>query len=174
MMRRSLLILGQRSRSTLALCILARYKLQFLSNHFQTSHGSCWWWEEEPYWFRVVGSKVKVNFGTLCIKPCGHDTDYRFCPITFKLRMQVVDGASRNPIGFGSRGQRSTLGLCSWNLVDTMQATVFARSFSNFVSCWWWEERPYSFWVIGPIVVVNFAPARGCHALCCLVQHVSF
>ena len=32
-------------------------------------------------------SKVKVNFGTLCIRPCGHDTDYSLCPITFKLHM---------------------------------------------------------------------------------------
>ena len=55
----------------------------------------------------VTGSKVKVNFGTLCINPCGHDTDYSFCPITFKLHMQVVDDERRKPIDFGSWGQRS-------------------------------------------------------------------
>ena len=64
-----------------------RYRLQFLPNHFQTSHVNCWWWEEETYWFGVTGSKVKVDFGTLCIRPCGHDTDCSFCPITFKLHM---------------------------------------------------------------------------------------
>ena len=64
-----------------------RYRLQFLPNHFQTSHVSCSWWEEEPYWFWVTGSKVKVKFGTLSIKPCGQDTDYSFCPFTFKLHM---------------------------------------------------------------------------------------
>ena len=32
-----------------------RYRLQFLPNHFQTSHISCGWWEEEPYWFWVKG-----------------------------------------------------------------------------------------------------------------------
>ena len=48
------------------------------------------------------GSKVKVNFGTLCIRPCGHDTDYSFCPITFKLYIKVVDDERRNPIDFGS------------------------------------------------------------------------
>ena len=104
-----------------------QYRLQFMSNHFQTSHVVCRWWgkkpywfwvtgqgqlcppargchalfcpitvklhmqvvddEEEPYWFWVMGSKVKVNFRSLCIKPCGHDTDYRFWPITFKLHM---------------------------------------------------------------------------------------
>ena len=46
----------------------ARYRLQFLPNHFQTSHASYWWWEEEPYWFWVAGSKVKVNFNTLLYK----------------------------------------------------------------------------------------------------------
>ena len=70
-----------------------------------------------------LGSKVKVNFGTLCIKPCGHDTDYSFCPITIKLHMQVVDDERRNPIDFGSGGQRSrsTLALCikpAWHDTD--------------------------------------------------------
>ena len=64
-----------------------RWRLQFLINHFQTSHISCRWWEEEPYWFWVTGSKVKANFGTLCIRPRGHNSDYRFCPIYFKLHM---------------------------------------------------------------------------------------
>ena len=62
-------------------------RLQFLPNYFQTSHAHSPWWEEGPYWFWFMGSKVKVNFGTLCIRPCGHDTDYSFCPITFKLHM---------------------------------------------------------------------------------------
>ena len=64
-----------------------RWQLQFLPNHFQTSHAHLPWWEEEPYWFWFTGSKVKVNFGTLCIRPCGHDGNYSFCPITFKLHM---------------------------------------------------------------------------------------
>ena len=64
-----------------------RYRLQFLPNHFQTSPVSCQWWEEEPYWLWIMGSKVKVNFGTLFIWPCGHDTNYSLCPITFKLYM---------------------------------------------------------------------------------------
>ena len=65
----------------------ARYTLQFLPNHFQTSHVSCGWWKKEPYGFGFTGSKVKVKFGTLCIRPCGHDTHYSFSPITFKLHM---------------------------------------------------------------------------------------
>ena len=48
---------------------------------------SCGWWEEEPFWFWVTGSKVKVNCSTLSIRPCGLYSDYSFCQITFKLHM---------------------------------------------------------------------------------------
>ena len=34
-----------------------------------------------------LGSKVKVNLGTLCIRPCGHDIDYSLSQIAFKLHM---------------------------------------------------------------------------------------
>ena len=46
--------------------------------------------------------------------PCGHDSDYSFCPITFKLHMHICHDERTNPIDFGSRGQRSrsTLALC--------------------------------------------------------------
>ena len=46
--------------------------------------------------------------------PCGHDKDYSFCPITFKLHMLVVDDERRNRIDFGTRGQRarSAFALC--------------------------------------------------------------
>ena len=60
--------------------------------------------------------------------PCGHDTDYSFCPITFKFHMHTVDDERRNPIDFPSRDQRSrsTLELCVCYLMGTMQTTVFA------------------------------------------------
>ena len=32
------------------------------------------------------------------MNPCGHDTGYRFCMITFKLHAQVVDDKKRDPI----------------------------------------------------------------------------
>ena len=97
----TLLILGHRVKGqgqlwhSMYKTLWTRYRLQYLPYHFQTSHVSCgWWeeehspwWEEEPYWFWVTGSKVKVNFGTLCIRPCGHDTDYSIYLITFKLHM---------------------------------------------------------------------------------------
>ena len=34
------------------------------------------------------------------ILPCGHNIDYSFCPITFKLHMPVVDDERRNRIDF--------------------------------------------------------------------------
>ena len=110
----SLLILGHGVKGQGQLChsvykiFWAWYWLQFLLNHFQTSHASCGWWEEEPYWFFASGSKVRVNFGTLCIKSCGHGTDYSFCPITFKLHMYIVHDERRNPkliLGRGVKGQ---------------------------------------------------------------------
>ena len=53
------------------------------------------------------GIKGQSNFGTLCIRPCGHDTDYKFSQITFRLHMQVVDDERRNHIDFRPRSQRS-------------------------------------------------------------------
>ena len=46
--------------------------------------------------------------------PCGHDSDYSFCPITFKLHMHIHHDERRHPIDFESRGQwsRSTFALC--------------------------------------------------------------
>ena len=66
-----------------------RYRLQFLPNHFQTSHVSCGRWEEEPYWFGFTGSKVKVNVGTLCITPYEYNTDYSLCPTTFNFTCRL-------------------------------------------------------------------------------------
>ena len=57
-------------------------------------------------------SQVKVNYGTLCIRPCGHDSDYSFCPITFKLHMYVVDDERRNPIDLESKVKVNRGTLC--------------------------------------------------------------
>ena len=127
-----------------------------LSNHFQTSHVSCGWWEEEPYWFWVTGSKVKVNCGTLCIRPCGHDSDYSFCPITFKLYMYVVDDEGRTPIDFGSwvHRSRSTLPPCegmphfalaSLIIFDRICSTLMS-SFEDRLSAFCASWRNPSYW----------------------------
>ena len=109
---------GQRSRSTLALCVKkktlwARYRLKFLPNHFQLYTQIVDDERRNPIDL-VLGVKGQGQLWHSCIKPCVHDSDYSFCPITFKLHMQVVGDERRNPFDFGSRGQRSrsTLALC--------------------------------------------------------------
>ena len=62
-----------------------QYRLQFSPDHFQTLLISCWWWEEEPYCFFIMGQEVKVNFDTLPVNPFGCDLGYSFCAITFKF-----------------------------------------------------------------------------------------
>ena len=64
----------------------------------------------------------------------GTDSDYSFCPITFKLHMHIRHDERRDPIDFGLRSQRSrsTLALCTLNLLGTITTTVFVQSLSNF------------------------------------------
>ena len=136
-----------------------RYRLQFLPNHFQTSHVSCGWWEEEPYWFWVTGSKVKVNYGTLCIWPCGHNSDYSLCPITFKLHMHftMMRGGTLLILGHGVKGQGQL-----WHSVYKTLWTRYRLQFlpnhfqTSHVSCGWWKEESYLFGVTGSKVKVNF------------------
>ena len=52
-----------------------------MPNYFQSPHVSCGWWEEEPYWFWVTGSKVKVNFGTV------YKTLWEECTIQFESNL---------------------------------------------------------------------------------------
>ena len=121
----TLLILGHRVKGqsqiwhSMYKTLWTEYRLQFESNLFQTSHVSCGWWEEWPYWYLVMGSKVKVNFGTLCIMPYGHNTDYSLSSITSKLHISVMDDERRNPIDFGVR-----LGI-KWLLFRAHGAPLF-------------------------------------------------
>ena len=48
------------------------------------------------------------HFGTVCIRHCGHNTNYSLSPIFYKLYMSVADDEGRNPIDSGSQGQRSS------------------------------------------------------------------
>ena len=142
------LVGGLMSESVHPLCsgLWAQYRLQFLPNYFQTSHVSCWWWEEEPYWFWATVSKVKVNFGTLCINLVG-----TIQTTVLVQSVSNVDDERRNPIDFGycSSRSRSTFELClkpygfdtgySFSpcskvsvgicLVSTIQTTVFLINF---------------------------------------------
>ena len=117
-----------------------------------------WMMRGGPYWFLVTGSKVKVNFGTLCIRPCGHDTYYSFCPITFNLHMTVVDHERRNPIDFvtGSKVKVNFGTLCIRPCGhDTVQ--FLPNHFqTSHVSYGKWGEEPFWFWVTGSKVKVKF------------------
>ena len=100
MMRGTLLIIGHRVK-----------RLPFLPNHFKLRMQVVDDERRNPIDF---GSRGQRSTLALCIKPCGHDTDYSFCPITTKLQMHIADDDRRNPIDVRSRGQRSrsTLALC--------------------------------------------------------------
>ena len=52
-------------------------------------------------------SKIKINFGTLCIKHCMIDTDGSFCPFTFKLtfKLLMMKGGTLLSLGHGVKGQ---------------------------------------------------------------------
>ena len=102
----------------------AHYRLQFLTIHFQTSpcsHASCGWWEEEPYWFWVTGSnlKVKVNVGTL------FGSGYY---------LQRVWHASRERLPFGTPGSVPHCGTClcsiCWDEIPRA-CHVFTRLFTS-------------------------------------------
>ena len=115
---------GQRSRSTLALfgtlCIRPcghNSDFSFCSItfklHMHIHHDE----KRNPIDFGSRGQRSRSTlalFGTLCIRPCGHNSDFSFCSITFKLHMQIHHDDRRNPIDFGSRGHRSrsTLSPC--------------------------------------------------------------
>ena len=62
----------------------------------------------------IMGHRLKVNFGTLSMKACECNTYYNLCQITSKLHIQVFQDKRRDPIDFGSQGQRwkSTFALC--------------------------------------------------------------
>ena len=51
--------------SRFAFCKWAQYRLQFLPDHFQTSHVSCWWWKKEFYWHWVIRSNRQLFFQSL-------------------------------------------------------------------------------------------------------------
>ena len=94
--------------ASVALCFVDTIQTTLFARSLSNFTCKLWTMRGGTYWFWVTGSKVKVNFCTLYIRPCGQDTDYSFSPITFKLHMSLVDDKGRNPIDFGSQGKRSS------------------------------------------------------------------
>ena len=126
-----------------------RCRLQFLPNHFQTLHTSCGWWEEEPYWFGVMGSKVKVNFGTLRAR-------YRlqFLPNHFQTlqscKLCMMRGGT---LWYGVMGSKVKF-IFGTKIKPCGHDTLFILG--HEVKCC---GQPWS-------------PARGCNALRCLVANL--
>ena len=123
----------------------------------QTSHVSCAWWEEEPYWLWDTGSKVKVNFGTLCIRTCGHNTGTTVLAQSlsnFICNLWMMRGGTLLILGHRVKGQ----GQLWHSLYKALWAQYRLQFKSNYnqtshVGCVWWGDEPYWFWVM-----VNFAP----------------
>ena len=129
----------------------ARYRLQFLPNHFQTSHVSCGWWEEGPYWFGVTGSKVKVNFGTIQTTVFAQSLSNLTC------KLWIMRGGTLLIWGHGVKGQSQLWHYVYKTLWARYRLQFLPNHFqTSYVSCVWWEEKPYWFGVTGSNVKVNF------------------
>ena len=116
---------------------------------------------EEAYWF---GSKV--NFGTLPVTPCGHDTDHSFGLFTFKLHTKIVYYERRNPWDILQQGQgqvgHSILKLCGHN----KDFNFFTNhSQTSHISSLWQGEEHYEIWVAGSKFKFNFGPLPVQHCL---------
>ena len=66
-------------RSSVALYLEDTITTNFSPNHFQNSHVSYGWWKGGTLLILGhEGQRSRVNCGTLCIRPCGQDTEYCF------------------------------------------------------------------------------------------------
>ena len=80
----------------------------------------------------ILGLRVKGN-GQLehfACKPYEQNRDYKFCQIAFKfhtLVMKLLMMWIVTPFDLWSK-VKLTLALCTWNIVSTIQTTVFANS----------------------------------------------
>ena len=138
--------------------LCTRYRLQFLPNHFQTSHVSCGWWEKEPYWFWVTGSKIKVNCDTLWIRPCGHDTDFAQSLSNFICKLSMMREGTLLIWGHGIKGQGQLWHSVYMTLWSWYRLQFMPNQFQTlYVSCGWWEEEPYWFGVTGSKVKLTFS-----------------
>ena len=152
---------GQRFRSTLVLCVWNLVDtIQTAVLVLSLSNFTCMLLKTKRGILLILGHRSRLAL-VLCIKPFGHDTDYGFSLITFKIHMQVVEDEKMNPIDFGSwdhwsrsnftwkllKSRRGTVLILVhgvkgrgqlwyffvWNLVGTIQTTVLVKSLSNFI-----------------------------------------
>ena len=129
---------------------------------FAQSHVSCGWWEEEPYWFWVTGSKVKVNFGTLSVKTCGT------MQTTVFVQSHVSCGWwEEEPYWFWLIGSKVNFGTLSVKTCGQETGYIVARSLSNFI-CKLLMMRGGNLLILGHMVKcqVQLWPLRGDATLC--------
>ena len=62
----------------------------------------------------MTGSKVNINFCSLCIRPCWHNTDYKLSSISFnfKCKLWVMRGGTLLILGHKVKGQGQILPPC--------------------------------------------------------------
>ena len=157
--------LGQRSRSSLALCIKP-----------------CWqdfYCRLSPITFKLTmkvvdderkipidfGSRGKTSRSTLAQTTVFSQSLWNLTCKLFIVRagtLLILCHELKVKVNFGT---------LSVKLVSMVQATVYAWNYSqtSYLSCWWWEERPFSCltWVMRSNVVVKYCPREGmpCFAL---------
>ena len=78
-------------------------------HRFPGWHQREWSWVDTSrieFLFWVTGSKVKVNFGTLYIRPCGQDTDFSVQSLSnFTCKLWMMRGGTLLILGHGVKGQ---------------------------------------------------------------------
>ena len=165
--RGTLLIWGHKANGQGQLWISVYKTLGTIKTVFthSISNFTCKLWMMRRGTLLILGHKVKVNFGTLCIKLCGHYKDYSFCPITFKLYMHIIHDERRKTIDFGSKVKVNFGTLCIKPCGHDTNYTFLPNYFqTSNVSCGWWEVEPSWFWVTGSKVKFNFGTL--CIKLC--------
>ena len=82
-----------------------------------------------PIDFGSRGSKVKVNFGILYIKPCGHDSDYSFAQSlsNFTCTFTMMRGGTLLIMGHGVKCQGQL-----WPTCEGMPRLALSSSFLLF------------------------------------------
>ena len=80
----------------------AGYRLNFFPITFKLKY-KLWMMRGET--LLILGHGVKVNFGTLCIRPCGHNTVYVQSISNFTCRLWMMKGETRSILGQGVIGQ---------------------------------------------------------------------
>ena len=100
-----------------------------------------------------------VSQSVRCALSCGHDTDYSFCPITYKLHLHIVEDERRNTIDFESKAKVNfgirCIKACAWARYRLqLLSNHFQTSHASLVDDERMNSIGFGFW--GSKVKVNF------------------